>query len=119
MTENSNKDEQDNKAHPEKFKLPHHRSTTFVSCQASGVILSGPSNDDMWHMIFYHDTVAINSETMTKTNTPGIYTGSIEETDIVRIREDQARVSLDNAAIKSLYNLLKVRLEKPEDGSEH
>ncbi len=86
----------------ESKKLPHRKSPTFISDHATGAALSGPSNDGLFHLTFYSDSISISSETMildsSKVNDNGIgesiYNLNIEQDDLENFREDKARIAL-------------------------
>ena len=44
------------------LKLPHKLSRDFVSQYATGAILSGPTSDQLFHLVFYRDAVWIENE---------------------------------------------------------
>lgn len=111
---------------PEAIDIEHHRSPSFTSQHATGAILSGPSIDQVWHLIFYADCVSIIKETA---NYAGDFTPhedgsahagfqtSINQNDVKNFREDKARISMPINSLKSLRDLLNKRL--PPEGNEN
>jgi hypothetical protein len=101
------------------LKIPHKLSRQFGSYYASGTVLSGPTADGMYHLIFYFDSVSIDTETgIPDTEGSPAYTVSIEPGDVIRFREDQARISMHDKSLRMLYNLLKERFEPLKKDSD-
>ena len=90
------------------IKIPHHRSTNFISEHATGVILSGPSPDGLHHLIFYVDAIGVQYETGESVG-ENRYVTSIAPEDILNFREDKARISLPSEALFQLYKMLDDR----------
>jgi len=59
---------------PQSLEIPHRRAPGFASHYASGVILSGPSSDGIYHLLFHADSIAVIKETAT-------YSGDLEKLD--------------------------------------
>ena len=95
------------------IKIEHKRSRHFTSQFATGTILSGPTPDGYYHMIFYSDVVDVVSETGIK-SAEDKYSLSIQKDDLFNHREDKARISMDEAALLRIYTLLKERFEADE-----
>lgn len=51
--------------HEDVIKILHKKSPNFINDHVTGVIINGPSHDGQYHLIFYSDTIDINSETGT------------------------------------------------------
>lgn len=98
---------------PETIKLKHRQSPNFIGDYATGAIFSGPSPDGLYHLIFFSDTVEINSETLQLAessadadSTVRNYQSSFGVGDLENFREDKARISLTHQAIIKLRDLL-------------
>lgn len=96
----------------ERITIPHKLSKQFTSHLASGAIMSGPTPDGFYHLIFYSDVIGINHETgvliREKENSVS-YKTKISEGDVERFREDKTRISMTESALEELYRLLKKR----------
>jgi hypothetical protein len=46
----------------EEVRIEHKPSKDFVSHTATGALLSGPTSDEFYHLVFYADVVEINYE---------------------------------------------------------
>lgn len=101
-------------------KLLHKKSPTFISEHATGVALSGPSNDGSFHFLFYADSINIKSETTNRIQSTEInkniehYNLTIELDDVEDFREDKARISLPYNVLISLRDLINSRLSELE-----
>ena len=100
------------------FKVPHRKSPHYISDYATGTIISGPTNDGLYHLIFYSDAISINSETginvQSIQNNKGevieAYELGISDGDVEDFREDKAKIALSKQAIVSLIELLKKQI---------
>lgn len=92
------------------LKIPHKLSRQFSSHFASGAILGGPDARGHYHLIFYLDSVWVESETGTP-RPEGGYETSLEAGDIRSFREDQARISMSGASLRDLYAVLHERFK--------
>lgn len=101
-----------------KIKIEHSKSAQYSSYFATGVVMSGPSETGIMHLIFYEDAININSETGTPKKEKGKYSPSFEDGDLSRIREDKARISMQLPTLLSLYELLKTRFSEEEQNKQ-
>lgn len=119
-------DEKEKQVTPkEVIKIPHRRSESYSSHHASGAILSISRNEDLHYLVFYSDSVKVNSETGNLTGKEKDAAGeeyfgyeiSIKEGDIERYREDRVTISLTRETLLSLQDLLNKRIP-PEPKSK-
>jgi hypothetical protein len=93
-------------------RIEHKPSKDFASHTATGVLLSGPTSDEFYHLVFYADVVEINYEVSVLVS-QGIeqatYETEIPPGSISMFRENRARVSMSEEAMRQLSRLLQAR----------
>lgn len=99
----------------EDIKVPHKLSKEFISQVATGALLSGPSSDGLFHLVFFRDAVSVEYETAKPTLDEGKYTVHLEPDSINSFREDQSRISMPALALKSLADIISQHLKKTEN----
>lgn len=90
---------------PKKIEIKHLRSDHFTSDFATGVIVSGPTPDGFYHVIFYADAVALEKETAVRSE-DGAYKIGIEPPDVLAFREDKTRISMPHHVLQGFVDLL-------------
>jgi hypothetical protein len=101
---------------PDEVKIPHHRSPHFSSHFATNTIVSGPTTDGIYHLIFSADAIGLLHETanLVDTGAPVVEEGMIRASykthvghdDLEYFREDKARISLTLGSLTQLRDLL-------------
>lgn len=108
---------------PKTIKIEHHRSPHFSSHFATNAILSGPSADGMYHLIFHAEAIGIKSETgelieeEVEEYEKGVlasYKTKIQYDDLETFREDKTRITMPLQALLALRDLLN-RQHPPSD----
>ena len=110
---------------PKTMKIEHHRSPHFSSHFSTNTILTGPTADGFYHLMFFTEAVGIKSETATlkgeaTKDEKGIiaeYTTHIGFDDLENFREDKARITLSYDSLLRLRDLLN-RQYPPEKEKE-
>jgi len=110
----NDKEDSDQKEFPKTVKVEHHRASNFISTFATNVVLTGPSADGFYHLIFYADAVAINHETaqLVETSKTGTfetearYKTRLDKDSFRPFREDKARITLPISTLAEIGDLL-------------
>lgn len=98
-------EERKDTALPSEILIPHRPSPRFIRDFASGVIVSGPSPDGTYHLVFHADTINIVAETAVRLQDDA-YRTQVKDDQIQRFREDKVLLTVPGYALQDLYNLL-------------
>jgi hypothetical protein len=93
-------------------RIEHKPSKDYASHTATGGLLSGPTSDGFYHLIFYADMVEINHEVSVLVSQgleQAIYKTEIPPGSISMFRENRARVSMSEEAMRQLSHLLQAK----------
>jgi hypothetical protein len=103
----------------DKIKIEHYRSPHFTSTSATGALISGPTPDGLYHLIFYSDAMRIEYETGVPRE-DGVYKISLEKSGIRALREDKALISMTPETLRrlSLALVTKFAPKKEADDSD-
>ncbi|HEX2238429.1 MAG TPA: hypothetical protein VHJ19_08815 [Gammaproteobacteria bacterium] len=93
---------------PERIKIPHHRLNLLISDFATGIIVSGPTSDGIFHLIFHADAAEVTSGSGVKVGAAAYKVG-VEEADVRTFREDKTRITMPCSVFQALYDLLSRR----------
>jgi hypothetical protein len=96
-------------------RIEHKPSKDFASHTATGVLLSGPTSDGFYHLVFYADVVEINHEVsvlVSQDLEQATYKTEIPPGSISMFRENRARVSMSEEAMWQLLHLLQARFSE-------
>lgn len=94
----------------EKLRLPHHRAGNFASFYANSTIMSGPSPEGMYYLVFSEDTISIEHEILVPVEgQENAFRPAIEDDSIRQFREDKARMAMTEQGLRNLYEMLEKR----------
>lgn len=96
------------------IKLNHKPSPNFVSEFASGALLTGPTEEQMYFLTFFSECIFIENETgkLAEYNTKEdgakeiTFNLTVEDHDVIHFREDKARITLSRKTLLNLKDLL-------------
>lgn len=99
---------------PNVIKLTHVPSSNFISDYASGALITGPTEEDMYFLTFFAECAFIEKETgyliESKPDEHGnkevSFNLGVDSADIKHFREDKARIILSKKTLLSLRELL-------------
>ena len=108
-TDNNNDDEK-----KEVIKIPHHRGNDYSSHYATGMVLTGPTPDDLYQIHFFIETFGIQSETAVhaKDDEENVFQLSIGKDDLIAFREDKSRISVTSETLLKLRDIIDRHLAK-------
>ena len=114
MTEEVSEKNKD--AESEVLKIPHHRGNDYSSHYATGIVLTGPTPDDLYQMHFFIETFGIKSETAVHANgdEENVFQLSIGKDDLVAFREDKSRISVTSETLLKLRDIIDRHLTRDE-----
>jgi hypothetical protein len=93
-------------------RIEHKPSKDFASHTVTGALLPGPTSDGFYHLVFYADVVEINYEVsvlVSQDLEQATYETQIPPGSISMFREDRARVSMSEEAMRQLSHLLQAK----------
>ncbi len=96
-------------------RIKHKPSKDFASHTATGALLSGPTSDGFYHLVFYADVVEINHEVsvlVSQDLEQATYETKIPPGSVSMFREDRARVSMSEGAMRRLSHLLQAKFSE-------
>ena len=98
----------------------YQKAPNFVSVHASGTVLTGPLPDGDYQLTFYGETIDIELETITLEVEGDQGEVKRSEFSTVHRREDHARISMSEAALRGFFKVLEKRLDGlgKQDGGE-
>lgn len=84
----------------QKIKIRHSKAPNYATHYATSAMLAGPTQDGFYHLIFYADTIGLQTETGTLNGDGVTYAVSIEDGDLQPQREDKVCISVTEDVLK-------------------
>lgn len=95
---------EENVAHKDSIKVQHLKASNYSSHYVNGATMSGPTEDGMYHLTFFSDSIRVESETLGfKDGHLGFY---IDKADMIQFREDKATITISLETIKRIQDLM-------------